>query len=42
MIPFAPPIFEAECHQLQRRMNRLALGLFALTALVSLVVKYLP
>ena len=45
MIPFAFPIFLNERHrspQYRKRANRLALVLFALTALGGLAVKYLP
>ena len=44
MIPFAFPIFLDErphSAQYRKRANRLALGLFTLTALVGLAVKYL-
>ena len=44
MIPFAFPIFLNErprSAQYRKRANRLALGLFTLTALVGLAVKYL-
>jgi hypothetical protein len=44
MIPFAPPIFEADCRQSppqRQRTNRFAFVLFAFTALVGLAIKYL-
>ena len=44
MIPFAFPIFLEERPQsapYRKRANRLALGLFTLTALVGVAVKYL-
>ena len=44
MIPFAFPIFEADCKQSppRKQANRFALVLFTLTALAGLAVKYLP
>ena len=44
MIPFAFPIFlndRRSSPQYHKRANRLALGLFAITALAGLAVKYL-
>lgn len=44
MIPFAFPLFSDKrlhSRQYHRRANRLALGLFTLTTLVGLAIKYL-
>lgn len=44
MIPFAFPIFlndRKQSPQYRKRANRLALGLFTVTAIVGLTIKYL-